>query len=97
MKNSNDTVGNQTRDLPTCSAVSQPTALPRAPILYISNQYSVFRTVQLFFDIFSYLLAIRLLKQDSVTQVALVHSIYTFSVLQVYSFTNNLFYFTVLW
>ena len=26
MKNSNDTIGNRTRDLPTCSAVPQPTA-----------------------------------------------------------------------
>jgi len=31
MKNSNDTIGNRTRNLPTCSAVPQPTALPRAP------------------------------------------------------------------
>jgi hypothetical protein len=31
MKNSNDTIGNQTRDLPACSAVPQPTAPPRAP------------------------------------------------------------------
>ena len=31
MKNSNDTIGNWTRDLPTCSAVPQPTALQRAP------------------------------------------------------------------
>ena len=31
MKNSNDFIGNRTRDLPTCSAVPQPTALPRAP------------------------------------------------------------------
>jgi len=31
MKNSNDTIGNRTRDLPACSAVPQPTALPRAP------------------------------------------------------------------
>ena len=29
MKNSSDTVGNRTRDLPACSAVSQPTAPPR--------------------------------------------------------------------
>jgi hypothetical protein len=34
MKNSNDTIGNQNRDLPTCSAVPQPTALPRAPHNY---------------------------------------------------------------
>jgi len=31
MKNSNDTIGNRTRDLPVCSAVPQPTAPPRAP------------------------------------------------------------------
>ena len=30
MKNSNETVGNRTRDLPTCSVVSQPTAPPAA-------------------------------------------------------------------
>ena len=33
MKNSNDTIGNRTRDLPACSAVPQPTAPPRA-LLY---------------------------------------------------------------
>jgi len=31
MENSNDTIGNRTRELPTCSAVPQPTAPPRAP------------------------------------------------------------------
>jgi hypothetical protein len=31
MKHSNDTIGNQTRDFPACSAVSEPTAPPRAP------------------------------------------------------------------
>jgi hypothetical protein len=31
MKNSNDTIGNRTRDLPACSAVPQSTAPPRAP------------------------------------------------------------------
>ena len=31
MKNFNDIVGNQTRDLPICSAVSQPTEPPGAP------------------------------------------------------------------
>ena len=31
MENSNDTIGDLTRDLPACSAVPQPTALPRAP------------------------------------------------------------------
>jgi len=29
MKNFSDIIGNLTRDLPTCSAVPQPTALPR--------------------------------------------------------------------
>jgi hypothetical protein len=32
IKNSNDTIGNRNRDLPTCRAVSQPTALLRAPM-----------------------------------------------------------------
>jgi hypothetical protein len=31
MKNSSDIIKNRTRDLPACSAVPQPTALPRAP------------------------------------------------------------------
>jgi hypothetical protein len=31
IKNSNDTIGNRTRDLPACSAVPQPTEPPRAP------------------------------------------------------------------
>ena len=31
MKNSSDTIGNRNRDLLACSAVPQPTALPRAP------------------------------------------------------------------
>ena len=31
MKNSNDTIGNRTRDLPACSAVPQPTEPPRDP------------------------------------------------------------------
>jgi len=31
MKKSNDTIGNRTRDLPACSAVPQPTVLPRTP------------------------------------------------------------------
>ena len=37
MKNSNDTIGNRTRDLPACSAVLQPTAPPRAPSTYSSS------------------------------------------------------------
>jgi hypothetical protein len=34
VKNSNDIIENRTRDLRTCSAVPQPTALPRAPLLH---------------------------------------------------------------
>jgi hypothetical protein len=37
MKNSSDSNGNRTRDLPTCSAVPQPTAPPRTP--YINEMY----------------------------------------------------------
>ena len=33
MKNSNDAIGNRTRDLRACSAVPQPTASPRAPVI----------------------------------------------------------------
>ena len=35
MKNSNDTIGNRTRDLSACSAVPQPTAPPHAPCTII--------------------------------------------------------------
>ena len=31
MKNSHDTIGNRTRDLPACGAVSEPTVPPRTP------------------------------------------------------------------
>jgi hypothetical protein len=31
MKSSSDTIGNQTHDVPVCSAVPQPTVPPRAP------------------------------------------------------------------
>jgi hypothetical protein len=35
MKNSKDTVKNRSRNLPACSTVSQPTALPRAPVYFV--------------------------------------------------------------
>jgi hypothetical protein len=38
MKNSKDTIGNRTRDLPTRSAVYQPTALPRARMLLFCTE-----------------------------------------------------------
>jgi hypothetical protein len=34
VKNSSDTIGNRTRDVPVCSAVPQPTAPPRAPFCH---------------------------------------------------------------
>ena len=37
MKNSNDTIGNRSRDLPACSTVPQPTAPPRASRRFHSN------------------------------------------------------------
>jgi hypothetical protein len=40
LKNSNDTTGNWIRDLPACSAVSQPAAPPRAA----SKMYSILHT-----------------------------------------------------
>jgi hypothetical protein len=38
MKNSNDTIGNRTIDLPACSAVPQPTASPRAPSFHTHTE-----------------------------------------------------------
>jgi len=40
MKNSSDTTGNQTPDLPACNEVPRPTAPPRAPSTY--TQYVFF-------------------------------------------------------
>jgi hypothetical protein len=42
MKNSNDTIGNRTRDLPTCSAVPQTTSLPRAPAVHVPQRFLLF-------------------------------------------------------
>jgi hypothetical protein len=38
MKNSSDTIGNRTRDLPACSAVPQATAPPRVTNTFIGMQ-----------------------------------------------------------
>jgi hypothetical protein len=38
MKNSSDTIGNRTRDLPACSTVPQPTAPPRAPLYCVLDR-----------------------------------------------------------
>ena len=40
MKNSNNTIGNRTRELPACGAVPQPTAPPRASHNGITYSYS---------------------------------------------------------
>jgi hypothetical protein len=37
MKNYNENFGNRTRNLPACSAVPQPAALPRAPTTKCTN------------------------------------------------------------
>jgi len=37
MKNSNDTIGNRTRDLPACSAVPQPTTPPQVQYVRSGN------------------------------------------------------------
>jgi hypothetical protein len=44
MKNSNNTIGKRTRDLPACVAVPQPTAPRRAPynlVLFVKFTFSV--------------------------------------------------------
>jgi len=46
MKNSNDTIGNRTRDIPACSAVPQPTAPPRAPGRLQGVHYSKWSAIQ---------------------------------------------------
>jgi hypothetical protein len=43
MENSNDTKGDQSRDLPACSAVPQPTAPPRTlPFKFSDYNFHVF-------------------------------------------------------
>jgi len=40
IKNSSDTIGNRTHDLPVSSAVPQPTAPQRGPRLFLTKHYS---------------------------------------------------------
>jgi hypothetical protein len=42
MKNSDDTIGNRTRDLTACSAVPQPNEPPRAPQINHNTRNFVF-------------------------------------------------------
>jgi len=44
MKNSIDTIGNPNRDLPACSAVPQPTALPRAATSTVPCRNAIINT-----------------------------------------------------
>ena len=44
MKNSNDTIGNRTSNLPTCSPVPQPTSPPRTSVLILSLRLCVYVT-----------------------------------------------------
>jgi hypothetical protein len=41
LKNPSDIIGNQTRDLPSCSIVLQPTTLPRAPLCVYIRIYII--------------------------------------------------------
>ena len=45
MKNSNETIGNRTRDLRTCSVVSQSTAPPRGPVLKSNDMLITLRVL----------------------------------------------------
>jgi hypothetical protein len=47
MKNSNDTIGNRTRDVPACSAVPQPTAPPRSPGNFLERLSKTMRDIRL--------------------------------------------------
>jgi hypothetical protein len=47
MKNSNDTIGNRTRDLQACSAVPQPTAPPRNPD-FVHVMFTKFKQILVF-------------------------------------------------
>jgi hypothetical protein len=49
MKNSNDTIGNRTRDLPVLSAVPQPTAPPRPRIVEVVVYIWVLKTLDVDF------------------------------------------------
>jgi hypothetical protein len=47
-KNSNDTIGNRTRDLPACSAVPQPNVSPQIldKNLISTNLYKIYRNIK---------------------------------------------------
>jgi hypothetical protein len=45
MKNSSDTIGNRTRDLPDCSAVPQPPVPPRTQLNYRRDETSQIKSI----------------------------------------------------
>jgi hypothetical protein len=49
MKNSNDTIGNQSRDLPVCSAVPQPLRYRVPPGIQRENEIKFMKATQGFF------------------------------------------------
>ena len=46
MKSSNDTIGNRTRDIPACRTVPQPTALMRAPYVFVVSRMPGFNNLK---------------------------------------------------
>jgi hypothetical protein len=51
MKNSNDTIGNRTRDLPACSTMPQPTTLPHTPVIGCIKPINCNLTVLFYFTL----------------------------------------------
>ena len=47
MENSSDTNGNRTRDLPACTAVPQPTAPQRVPLIYVCGRLTALECLQI--------------------------------------------------
>jgi hypothetical protein len=79
-KNSNDTVENRTRDVPTSSAVSKPTAPPHAPIITVwlvqnmNNVRSSISNLGKDFDVISSLVVgIIILKSSSFVLTLILH------------------------
>jgi hypothetical protein len=56
MKNSNDNIGDRTRDLPACSAVPQPNAPPRVELHYqYLHEQRIFR-ITVFYNNYCYIM-----------------------------------------
>jgi hypothetical protein len=74
MKNSNDTIGNRTRDLPAGSAVPQPTAPLRAPPIF--PKASIMSIMKIYFLFSNYILSQRFLLCFGVITVDLFFCLY---------------------